>query len=269
MPARGAATKPSSAQEVERIGDVEGVDATGRRGRACARGRGVCLERTGRRRRGDTLRLGGRGHRDHARRHQNRRQGQEEQDAEGGRRQQVPQRGRGPAGQAHEQQRGQQGQRGLDGQRGQRVLARRHQHLRDRLCAHLPRSFFSVRDAPGHLLQLAGRPFLGVQQRVHGRPCRSAEEDPHQALQGGTARGRARGGRGVDVAKALLLVPDDPLGLQLGQHGPHRGVAGRVGQLEADLLGGGLVAQLVQGVHDLAFAAGEVRLTRAHATKAT
>jgi hypothetical protein len=53
------------------------------------------------------------------------------------------------------------------------------------------------------------------------------------------------------------VVPDDALGLEAGQHRPHRGIAGRIGEALANVFGGRL-AEPEEDVHDLALAAREL-----------
>lgn len=57
-------------------------------------------------------------------------------------------------------------------------------------------------------------------------------------------------GRRVQVAKALILVPDVSLLLEHPQLRPHGRVTRGTGDLRQDLAGGG-AAQAIEGVHDL------------------
>ena len=86
-----------------------------------------------------------------------------------------------------------------------------------------------------------------------GRPV---EEGLDEVLERRPARGVARHGGGVDIAEALLVVPDVPFVFEDAQLRPHGGVVRGAGQ-RGHALGGRGAADAIQDVHDLALAAGE------------
>ena len=72
----------------------------------------------------------------------------------------------------------------------------------------------------------------------------------------GTAGDVARDSRGVDVAEAVLFVAHVPFFLEDAELRADSGITGLVGELSEDLADRGAF-ELVENVHNLAFAAGE------------
>ena len=66
----------------------------------------------------------------------------------------------------------------------------------------------------------------------------------------------ARDSRDVDVAEAVFFVADVAFFFEDTELSADGGIAGRVGELREDLADGGAF-ELIENVHDLAFAAGE------------
>src|ERR1051325_3137845 len=120
--------------------------------------------------------------------------------------------------------------------------------------------FFGLLDGFRQLIELVLGPFLFAEQRGHGLPRRAVEEHLHELLERRAARGHARNRRHVDVAEPLLPMFDHALGLELGQHRPHRRIAGRIGEPLPDLLRRSLAADLEEDVEDLALAPWKSRL---------
>src|SRR6185437_10802952 len=108
-------------------------------------------------------------------------------------------------------------------------------------------------------------PFVGreglvglVEQRGDGRCARAVEECSYEMSNSGPLGDAARRGRVIDVARALFFVPEMALLLEDAEQRAHRGGARRIGDLIVDLGRRGVTAA-VDDVHDLPFAAAELR----------
>src|SRR5690349_454939 len=121
----------------------------------------------------------------------------------------------------------------------------------------VPPRLADVIDLLAQRVEFLVAPLLLFQQRGGGLHRRTAEEHAHQLTDGFSLRARARRHRRVDIAKALAAMLDRALRFELGQHRPHRRVAGRVAEFFADLLGAGGIAERVEDVEDFPFTAAE------------
>jgi len=104
---------------------------------------------------------------------------------------------------------------------------------------------------------------VGVEQSGHGSGGGAVEERFHQMAHGAAHGELGLFHRGVDVAEILGTVADMAFLLEGAQMGADGGVAWGIGELGANLGGGGIGAA-EEDVHDLPFAAGELRRGRGH-----
>src|SRR5262245_5949098 len=103
-----------------------------------------------------------------------------------------------------------------------------------------------------------------LEERRHRLALGPGEEDADDLLQRLALRRGARGGGHVDVAQPFLAVANETLGLELDEHRPHGGIARRVVQAAANVLGGTAIAEREQDIHDLAFAAAQLFMRWRH-----
>src|SRR5687767_948809 len=94
-------------------------------------------------------------------------------------------------------------------------------------------------------------------ERGHHLSERTAEERV-QVLLKRRALGDGRRHRGgIDVTEAVLLMAQEPLPLEPGEHDAHRRIARRRRQLRADVFGGRAILEGKDRVHDFPLASGQ------------